>query len=388
MADWKRYLSLIYFDPRHPGSFAGPEKLYKVVKSEGKYKIGLPRITRWLQDQESYSLSKGIRRSFERNRVIVEGIDSMWDMDLADMVSLSDSNDHYKYLLVAIDVFSRFAWCVPLKNKTGSVVASGIRKILKGSRRPKSIRTDKGREFSSEVRRYLSEMDIHHFVAQNTETKANYAERFIKTIKHKIYRFLFKARNERYIDVLGDIVHSYNNTIHQSLGRKPSSVNKSNESESRYEQYLLRNKKKKTNMRVRKFKYKSGQIIRVNLLRHVFDRQYSQKWSGELFRIKSKFRRQGLPMYRLEDWSGNAITGSFYQTELQPVSTDADTEFSVEKVLQRRTRNKTKEVLVRWLHWPKFYDSWIPENDLKDYKGGVGLSVRRSHGRRTKRARV
>ena len=370
MADWKRYLSSIYFDPKHPGSFAGPEKLYKVVKSEGEYKIGLPKITRWLQDQESYSLSKGVRRSFERSRVIVEGIDSQWDADLADMASLSESNDGFKYLLVAIDVFSRYAWCSPLKTKTGSEVANGLRKILKGGRRPKALRTDKGRELrNAEVRRYLSEIGVHHFFAQNTETKANYAERFIKTLKHKIYRYLFKTRKERYVDALPDLVYSYNNTVHQSLGRTPASVNESNESESRLEQYLLR-RKKSSPTRVRGFKYKPGQTVRINQLRHAFDRQYSQKWSGELFKITSRFRRQGQPIYRLEDWSGDAITGTFYQTELQPVSVDADTEFSVEKVLRRRTRNKTKEALVRWLHWPKSYDSWIPESQLKDYKGG------------------
>ncbi len=120
MTDWKQYLDSIYFDPRNPASYAGIEKLYKHVKSEGKHKIDRHNIREWLQDQESYSLTRGARRKFLRSRVIVEGIDSQWDMDLMDMVELSSENDGYKYVLVSIDIFSRFARCYPVKSKKGT----------------------------------------------------------------------------------------------------------------------------------------------------------------------------------------------------------------------------------------------------------------------------
>ncbi len=108
MADWEKYLESIYFDVKHPGSFSGPEKLYKVAKSEGKFHITMRKIRRFLQDKESYSLTRGARRKFPRSRVIVEGLDSMWDVDLMDMGGVADQNDGTKYVLVAIDVFSRF----------------------------------------------------------------------------------------------------------------------------------------------------------------------------------------------------------------------------------------------------------------------------------------
>ena len=72
------------------------------------------------------------------------------------------------------------------------------------------------------------------------ETKANYAERVIKTLKHKLFRYLLKNRTERYIDVLKDAVHSYNHTIHRNLGDKPSAIAKAKESECILQQYLLR----------------------------------------------------------------------------------------------------------------------------------------------------
>ena len=97
------------------------------------------------------------------------------------------------------------------------------------------------------------------------------------------------------------------------------------------------------------------------------DREYSQKWTGELFKIDTRFRREGVPVYTILDWDGERVDGTFYEPELQPVNIDPTTEYRVEKILKRRVRNKRKEVLVRWLHWPKKYDSWIPEADVKDY---------------------
>ena len=97
------------------------------------------------------------------------------------------------------------------------------------------------------------------------------------------------------------------------------------------------------------------------------DREYSEKWTGELFKIDTRFRREGVPVYTILDWDGERVDSTFYEPELQPVTIDPTTEYRVEKILKRRVRNKRKEVLVRWLHWPKKYDSWIPEADVKDY---------------------
>ena len=392
MSEWKKYLASIYYDVNHPGSYAGPDKLYLAVKSEGKFKIGKYRIRKWLQDQESYSLTRGARRKFPRNRVIVDGVDSQWDIDLADMSQISKENDSYKYVLVAIDIFSRYVWCQPLKTKEAVEVVKALTRILNQGRRPKVIRSDKGRELrNKKVFDYLKTIGVHHFVTQN-DPKANYVERVIKTLKHKLFRYLMKKRTKRYIDVLDDVVRSYNSTVHRSLGRSPSSVNKETENENRLEQYLLRTHKGKTHPEHTKskqkltkthkgdsnqtqtkiklknrYKYKIGQVVRISHVRGIFDREYSQKWTGELFKVKTRYKREDIPVYTLKDWSGEEIEGTFYASELQSVNVDDTTEYFIEQILQKRTRKKRKEVLVRWAHWPKKYDSWIPEKDVKQY---------------------
>ena len=368
MSDWKTYLSTLYFDPKSPASYLGPEKLYQYVKAKGKYKIGRHRIRKWLQDQESYSLTRGARRRFKRSRVIVNGVDSQWDIDLMDMTDVSKYNDGFKYVIVCIDIFSRFAHAQPVKSKKGIDVMNALTHILSGERKPNTVRTDRGMEFrSTKVNKYLGGQNIHHFYALNTETKANFAERFIKTLKHKLFRYMLKNRTRRYVDALQDMVYSYNHTVHRSLGDKPASITEHNEGESRLQQYLLRTKGKSTKIVKRNYKFKLGQTVRVSHVRSLFDREYSQKWTGEIFKVKGRFKREGLPVYTLVDWDDESVDGTFYEQELQKVNVDESTEYHIEKIIKKRTRNKRPEVLVKWLHWPLKYNSWIPESDLTQY---------------------
>ena len=366
--EWKTYLNSIYFDVKNPASFSGPEKLYYYVKSEGKFKLGRYRIRQWLQDQESYSLTRGARRRFRRNRVVVAGIDSQWQADLMDMSNIAKDNDSHHFVLLMIDIFSRYSWCEPLKNKTGAEVVKAMKKIFDQGRQPRILQTDKGTEFlNRNVQKYLKSKGIHFFASQN-EVKSNYAERCIKTIKHKLFRYILKKRTYRYVNVMQEVVQSYNGTVHRSLGVAPKTVNTANEDEIRLQQYLLRTRNQKAPAKKKSFKYKIGDTVRISHVRSVFDREYSQKWTGELFKIRSRKWRQNLPIYTLEDWNGEDIKGTFYEPEIQVVHVNEDTAYKIENILKRRTRGGQREVLVRWLHWPSKFDSWISEAAVGDYR--------------------
>ena len=115
--DMDEYLSSVYYDSKRSGGFGGVDRLYNDVKKEGKFDISRAKIKEWLMKQDAYTLHKPIQRHFKRNRVIVGGIDQQWQMDLADMQSMQKFNDGFRYLLVCIDVFSKYAWVVPLKTR-------------------------------------------------------------------------------------------------------------------------------------------------------------------------------------------------------------------------------------------------------------------------------
>jgi hypothetical protein len=240
IAAWEKYLEKIYKDPKHPGSFSGPLKLYQAVKSEGKFVIGRARISKWLKGNSTYTFNRIAHRKFKRNSVIVAGVDALWDADLIDLSIYKSKNYNYCYILLMIDIFTRYVYLRPLKTKVGSEVIQAMTNIFAEGRQPKALRTDKGREFSNvRVDKFYEDFNIYHYVTFN-ETQANYAERCIKTIKTKNFRYMKQHNVHKYIDIIDNIAEGYNGSTHRSLGRAPRSVNKTNEDEVRLDQYRLK----------------------------------------------------------------------------------------------------------------------------------------------------
>ena len=170
------YLSSVYYNPKRSGGFGGAERLYRDVRKEDKFAISRKQIKEWLMQQDTYTLHKPMRRHFKRNRVIVGGIDQQWQMDLADMQSMQKFNDGYRYLLVCIDVFSKYAWVIPLKDKTGPTLVKAFKVILTSGRKPETIMTDQGTEFlNKHFRALMKEEDIELW-------KASIVERLIRTL--------------------------------------------------------------------------------------------------------------------------------------------------------------------------------------------------------------
>ena len=196
------YLASVYYDPKRSGGFGGVDRLYKDVKKEGKFNISRTKIKEWLMKQDAYTLHKPIRRHFKRNRVIVGGIDQQWQMDLADMQSMQKFNNGYRYLLVCIDVFSKYAWVVPLKNKKGPSLVEAFKIILASGRKPEKIITDQGTEFfNKHFKALLKDEDIELYNTYN-ETKASVVEQLIRTLKTRMWRYFTAKKTMRYIDML------------------------------------------------------------------------------------------------------------------------------------------------------------------------------------------
>lgn len=131
----KDYLREIYYDHSHPAGYGSVRSLYLAARKKG-LKLTLDKVKKWLQGQDTYTLHKPARKHFKRNRVMVFAMDSQWESDLVDMSSMSRHNKGYKFLLTCIDVLSKFAWVVPLKNKKGSTLVNAFKKILSSGRTP------------------------------------------------------------------------------------------------------------------------------------------------------------------------------------------------------------------------------------------------------------
>ena len=310
-------------------------------------------------------MNKGLKRKFQRGRVVVEGIDDQFDIDLASLIYYADENDGYKYLLVVIDIFSHYGWVEPLKDKTANEIMKAFDKVLQEGRIPKRLRSDSAKDFTSEkFQKYVKSKKITHFVT-HTEKQANYVERFIKTLKSKIFKYMVEKNSARYIDVLPKIVQSYNRTWHSGIHSEPINVNKTNEKQLWWQMYWPKEpydpNRKKHEI---KYAFKIGDRVRTTFLRRPFQREYDTRWTGEIFKITRRFMRQGQPIYKLADWYNKPVKGIFYQKELQKIEVRDDDMFKVEKVIKYKGRGNKREALVHWLGWPKQFDSWIPINQL------------------------
>lgn len=345
MAGIQETLKNIYFNPKDPNGFGGRTALAKSVKGLFKEKD----VYHWLDGQDTYTLHKPIIKKFKRNKYVTYAIDELWQADLVDMKHLNKYNDGFNYILTVIDVFSKYAWCKSLKTKKSIEIKNAFKDIFK-SRKPSNLQTDKGKEFVSKIfKKFLSSHNVNFFVANNPDVKAAVIERFNKTLKTRMQKYLTYAKTFKYIDVLNDLVYSYNHRFHSTIKMAPFEVNQ-------YNSLLLRDS---ANNKPKKPKLKRGQYVRITRYKHIFEKGYEINWSREIFKIKNVQKRL-LPVYEIEDLAGEPIEGTFYEKELQVVSFNPNDDFKIEKIIKKRG----DKVLVKWLGYPDKFNSWVSRSSI------------------------
>lgn len=364
------YLTAIYHDPSNPASFQTPRDVFDIVNQDNRHNLKFKQVQRWVSNQESYSKHKRVYKNFARNRVLVKGIDDQWDADLAQMNKFSAQNNDMKYLLCVIDIFSRFAWVVPIPDKFQTTITPAFEQILRDSgRKPDRLRTDAATDFTaSAFQRMCKRNKIRHFTTSG-EKQANYVERFIQTLKSRIYRYLIQKNSVRYIDDLEALVSSYNGSFHSGIQMEPAYVNAENEKILWWQMYLP--DEFFTGENPPKFKKKPflldvGNHVRITQTLGRLSRKYDQKWTSEVFEVSERFHRYEIPIYKLKDIAGEPVKGTFYENELQKIDFDLSENAlgTVEKIIKHRGRGRNRQALIKWLDWPKKFNSWVLVSDI------------------------
>lgn len=360
-ANQKKFLKDLYYTTRDPGSFGSARTLYRIAKERGK-NISHGQVKNWLQSQEVYTLHANARKRFPRNKTIAYRVNEQFQADLCDVSNIAKHNDNFNFILVTVDVLSRYACAEPIPNKNPTSVIKGFQKIF-SHRKPQILQTDPGTEFTAKAtRKYLKDQGIHFFISKN-ETKCSIVERHMRTLKSKLYKAFSHRNSYRYLDILDDVMFSYNNSIHRSIKMRPAAVNMFNEYEVFKTLYSYPNGKKK---RVRKFKFKVGDTVRISETKGQFQKGYLPSHSSELFKVVKCLARDP-PVYRITDYYGEPIDGTFYSQELIKFNKRIDdrTVFKIETILKTRGRGLNKEHLVKWYNWPAKYNSWVKAIDLQ-----------------------
>ena len=367
MVNKYQILLRLYETCKIPHSFGGIEGLLKNARKEDQ-SITRKDVINFLKGQPSYTLHKITPKKFLRRKILSPKPGVIASCDLADMSLLSRQNSGYKYILMFIDVFSRFAQTVPVKRKDGATIAEAVKKILESGyfNNLRRLNSDEGKEFYNQhVKRVLDKRGIIHYSVSSREIKASLAERLIRTIKGKLYKYMSHNNTRRYIDVLPDIIESYNNSYHRGLGlhQTPNHVHNLTKYSDIKAQFNLMYKKNIHETKPTTFPLTIGQTVRIadEKRNWAFRRGYTIQNTLEIFKVKEIDINQSPTGYYLEDLQGEPIKGIFYREELVPCDLP---EFYHIDVIKRKTVAGRTKFFVNWRGYPAIFNSWIDETQL------------------------
>ena len=191
------------------------------------------------------------------------------------MQLISKFNKGFRFLLCVIDIFSKYAWIVPSKDKKCVSIVNALQKILDDSKRkPNKTWVEKGSKFyNGSMKLWLQDNNIKIYLTDNEE-KSVVAERLIWIIKNKIYKYMTSISKNIYIDKFDDIVNEYNNIYHGTIKMKPIDVKDNT--------YINISKELNDNDP----KFKVGDHVRISKYKNILAEGYTPNWSEEVFVIK------------------------------------------------------------------------------------------------------
>ena len=287
-------------------------------------------------------LHKPIIRKFKKRKVQSPFIDNIRGADLADMQLISKFDKGFGFLLCAIDIYGKYAWFIPLKDKKETTVTNAFQNIFKKSNlKPSKIWVDKDSKFCNRsMKSWLEKNDLEMHSTHN-QGKSIVAWRSIKTLKNKIFKYMTSISKNVYIDKLDDTINEYNNTYHNSIKMKPVDVKTNKYFDSSRE------------INDKDPKFKVDDIVRISKYKTFLQKSMFQIGLKEFLWLKKlKTPCRG---HVIIDLKGKEIVRMFYKKELQKMN---QKEFRVKKIIKR----KGHKLYVKWKCYSSSFNSWIEKN--------------------------
>ena len=250
---------------------------------------------------------------FKRQRIIPLYKHETWSADLIDMSSLSKYNNNYKFILTVIDIFTKYAWAIPLKKKSGLSITNGFKIVLSehpqgGSepRKPEKFWVDRGNEFYNKTFKSLlkeygtgkaaSGIELY---STYSDLKAVFIERFNRTLLHIINKPMFINGDGNWVNILNDAVVTYNKNIHSTINMTPVDASNNPDKVKNY----ISETASQINSTKATPKFKVGDYVRNADKRNIFSKGYTSKWNRELFKVNVVLKTHP-PTYKIEDING------------------------------------------------------------------------------------
>ena len=237
--------------------------------------------------------SKAPKKNYPTNKIIYIHIEEIWSIDPADMVDYKVSNNKgFRYIFVIIDNFSKYLWCVPVKNKKSQTITNEFSNFCNNiKRKPPKLESDRGSEWYNSIFQNFSKVkNIHHF-SRYTEKGPSISERAIRTIRNLLKKPVFLKGDADWLYELPSVIKKYKTTIHHSIKITPIQASKKINEKEVYSN--LKNDREK-----QRPKFQPGQLVRTADIKRVFSKRDSTNYSYKLYTI-TEVIHSTIPSYRI-----------------------------------------------------------------------------------------
>ena len=373
--DQQNYLNSLYTNPNIAGSLGGINAFYKLVKSENQHpEISKNQIREWLKSVPIYTRWRPAFRKHDRNKIQAKYPGQLFQFD----IMYTDNEEEiggvtYKFALLGIDVFSRYAFYAAIpNNKTESVLPAIDGIFSQHDYKPARAMSDPAGEFTNKTTKdYFKEKKILFYTTKSL-IHCPHVERLIRTLKTRLRRYAVAYNTKKWVEPLGAIVQSYNATVSKRThGFSPWEVMYDSDKALLAYQKLYGGKKSNPPKDSKLKDLKAGTYVRVSRIKNPFEKESTEhgNWSREIYRVMFRTRRSPrmpLPMYQLEGLDGEKIKGKFYRKELQPIIYNPGDLYEVEKILGRKRIRGVPHVKVKWKGYSKRRAEWIRADQMQD----------------------
>ncbi len=368
--EFEDQIRALWRQPSFCGSFSGINNFQNCLETEKNIKLSKAKLFSILRkDQDFVMESRKSQKTFPRRKFMVHGVGQVWQADLGIMYPYSD----YIGFLLCIDLFSHAIFCKLLRGKDRLSTKLAFEEIFTESKLvPRKLETDQGQEFISN-KQYFSQKGIF-FKIKTGRHKASYAERAIQTVKHRLYRLLRTLLTKDWPKYLPQIVKAINNSKSDAIGGlRPADI-KSPMDDPKVDEAIgiptdvsfkdqVRNQKtyEKNSKNLQK-----GDFVFAEFGPSAFAKGFDSP-NYQIYEISRVDAGKQPPLYSLIDLHKDKVPGNFYANQLTKTEAPADgTTFRIEEVLGERVRKNKVERLVKFLHYPRKFNKWLPlENFVK-----------------------
>ena len=230
---------------------------------------------------------------------------------MIDRSSLSKYNKNYKFIFTIVDNHTKYAWAIPLKDKSGKSTTTAFKSLIeKEKRKPHKIWSDSGKEFyNTTFLHYLKEQNIQIY-STNSDLKVVFVERFNRTLLDLIKEPLYIEGKACWLNHLDTALEKYNNRVHGTIKMTPFEMSTNQKLIPNNTEGTLRN-----NFKNKQPKFQVGDYVRVPDKRNLYSKGYTTNWNRELFKIH-KNNNTNHVTYSLVDENNEQIEGKYYEQEL------------------------------------------------------------------------